>query len=157
MEMNEFEKLMGFFHDGSIDHIKQHDRNIYLWMESAQLQQEWIDEFNVHVNDNMSIKGVFLCLNVKKLIIDHIPQTSIQMNYDVAEILDFDVEGAGISLLVLWRQWGTGFRPNISGLIKIEADKFYWKYDEYVSASSKQKFKSSYKPCENGYMNSSQE
>lgn len=151
--MNEFEKLMGFFHDGLIDRIIQVDRNIYIWMESSQLNPEWIEEFNVNVNDNMSIKGVFHCINVKNININHNDESKIQMNHDRAEILDFEIEGRGISLLVMWLDWNIKNKDTNIGLIKIDADKFYWQYDDYISSTREHEFESSYKPVELEYNN----
>lgn len=148
MKLEEFKRLTCFFHDGSIDHIEQFRKNIYMWMESAQLLPEWIEEFNVKVNDNQCIKGVFHCINVKSLMIDHVPQKTLQMNCDSAEILDFDIVEDGVQLLVVWRDRSDGLYTNNSGLIKIIAQKFYWRYDEYVSDPPEIAFQSSYKPVE---------
>ena len=147
MELCDFKRYSAFFHNGTIDKIIQDGNNIYIWMESSGMLPEWLIEYPIQVNEETCIKGVLHCLNVSSLIVNHISEATFQQTQDCAEILDFDVENEDVSFLVIWRDWKEkSIYSNISGLIKIQAERFYWRHENYISSSPKRSFETTYDP-----------
>lgn len=148
LESNEISKFEDFFHDGSIDHIEQIGNNIYMWMESAQLKPEWISEFQVRVNEDLRIKGVLHLINVKSIIVNEVVCNEYKPKFELSDILDLYVSETQISLLVIWRNRSPDDNTEEWQKVIIEAERVFWRYDEYVNDPPEVAFQSSYKPFE---------
>lgn len=146
MELHEFKKVSAFFHDGTIDHFENTHREIYMWMESAELELEWVKKFQVKVNRDMRIKGVLHLINVRGVTINGIAFNEYNPRYEISDILHLYVSKNQISMFVCWKNRSLVDKSEAWQKVIIEADKIFWIYDDYIKPSSQRSFKSDYIP-----------
>ncbi|CCB88471.1 hypothetical protein [Simkania negevensis] len=115
-----------FFHDGSLRDIWSKENNIFLILESAEINPHEIKEPEILSKSNR-LTGC-LCLIHVKLIKenDHILKETLKKRYQDGEILEFEIKNKRILLLIEWRDPSIDFFTQEVSEIQIEAEKVYW-------------------------------
>ncbi len=94
-------KYEDYFHDGSVDRIQQNDDRIELFMESCEIIPEWND-IDLSLSKSNTIVGKLILSGVKKIIVDDEIVKEINQTHDDAGILQFDIYGEHVDLIVEW-------------------------------------------------------
>jgi hypothetical protein len=73
-----------------------------------------------------TIKGKLHLEDVDCILIDHVLVNELRMQHDDGEILNFEIEGFKVTLLVEWTDYPPKKRLRKTEFIEIEAKKIYW-------------------------------
>jgi hypothetical protein len=120
-------KYVDYFHDGEVNGISHIGKNISFSMESAEIEN--LDEIADRdvLSDYNSFKGILNIYNIKKFIMHHKDFEGVcQMQYDKGRILDLEINGNNVYLLVEWRNFPPKVRTRDVSEIIIEAEKIEW-------------------------------
>jgi len=115
-----------FFHDGSIYSINHVVNEIDIFMESAELEEDYIADELVLTKDNR-IKGILHILHVNKIIENgKLLESTLKMKFEDAEIFHFDLNQNKVILQIKWDLFPP--KPSIKDFsnIEIEADSVWW-------------------------------
>lgn len=120
-------KYVGYFHDGNLININHHGNIVELFIESSQIEENEIDNKET-LSKTSTLKGILYLINVKNIKLEDKKYEGILTKiYDDGEILDLEIQGNKILLLVEWKNFPPKVRTSDVSKIEIEADEIYWK------------------------------
>ncbi|WP_194848396.1 hypothetical protein [Candidatus Neptunochlamydia vexilliferae] len=112
-----------YFHDGNLIDIEHQGKNIYLFLESAQLPISGVS----HMSKSKTLLGKLCLIKVQKVIENDEPYVGLlNKKHDSGEILDLELEGNKVLLLVEWTDYPPKPRVYDVSEIIIESEKVYW-------------------------------
>ena len=115
-----------FFHDGNLIDIKHFGNNIDLFLESAEISANDLQE-TVALSEENTLRGILHVRNVQKV---HVNGTTIHnhlsMNYQDGEILHLKIDDNKVSLLVEWKNFPPKGQANDVSRIEIEPIEITW-------------------------------
>lgn len=116
--------LQSYFHDGSILDIKHQASNLYILMESAEVDPDMVF---LPLSKENYLKGILSFKNINKLTIDAKPiQSTLFMKGDWAEIYTLEVHKNSIKIWIDWMsELDLEAQQNISEL-NIDANCIQW-------------------------------
>jgi hypothetical protein len=130
-------KYVSYFHDGTIIDIQQIGDAISISMESCELSIDELDE-DIVLTDTHTLKGKLHLKKLNSISMNNTPMfTSLKKLADIGEILEFQVLGNRVRILIQW----INFPPNkpikeVSDII-IQSEDVSWEnipdlYDPFV-------------------------
>ena len=115
-----------FFHDGSLRDIWSTENNIFLILESAEINPNEIEDVKILSKSN-TLFGKLHLKNIKSIKLNRKVYTGVfHKFYDDGEILDFEVYPNEIFLLIEWSNFPPKPKTNDVSRIEIETDEIYW-------------------------------
>ncbi len=119
-------KYTDYFHDGYLLDINTQGSNLYLFLESSQIDPNEIDNKEILSNSN-TIMGKLCLTNVKNIKINDEPYKDVlRKSYDDGEILDLEIHPKKVSLLIEWVNFPPNPRTTDVSQIEVEAEEIYW-------------------------------
>ena len=126
IKMIDIRKYTDFFHDGTLSKIFQNERNIILWIKSAQIDEEEDLKEYIPLSEDHRIKGELHIENILDLkILGENVLNIIEKPLAFASILDFEIENNHLFLSVLWNYLNPRRHEYLE--YNIEAEKIWWK------------------------------
>jgi hypothetical protein len=122
------EKYTGYFHDGGLIGVKRKENNIELFLRSCEISLDEPIDRKILSEDN-ALKGKLCLEGVKWIKVANNENAEIPWkDYDDGEILDLEIDGNKVFLLIEWKNWPPkpSVRTNDVSKIEIEAEKIYW-------------------------------
>lgn len=119
-------KYAAFFHDGTIIDIRHQDDDIKIYMESAEISDEALEE-KIPLSIQNRIKGCLHISGVKKIEVrsKEITQKLI-MSYDSGSIFELDISQSTLKLSVEWCDFPPHSKKSDFSVFKIKAEKIWW-------------------------------
>lgn len=120
-------KYTDYFHDGYVNDIRHVKNDLSLSLESAVVEDVSQIRDRDCISDSHTFKGTLNLYNVKKITLGGKRYESVfRMEYDDGDILDFEIKGHIVSLLIEWRNFPPKNRKTEVSKIQIEAEKIEW-------------------------------
>ena len=120
-------KYTDFFHDGYVNDVVHSGRNISFLLESSVIEDVNLIPDKKFLSNANTFKGRLNLYNIKSFYIGGQKYKDIfQMEYDDGDILDFQIEGNKVLLLIEWRNFPPKVRNTDVSKIEIEAEKIEW-------------------------------
>lgn len=96
-------------------------------LESAAIEDTSQIQDKDCLSDSHTFKGTLNLYNIKKITVGDRPYESIfRMEYDDGDILDFEIKGDTVFLLIEWRSFSPKNRKTDVSKIKIETEIIEW-------------------------------
>ncbi len=119
-------KYAGYFHDGGLIDIKHTNDTIELYLASAEVDPEDIED-NIPLGKYDRIKGILHLEKIKNIIVnDKVFTDTLKMESHSGDIFRFKIRDNTVNLQINWIEFNP--KPSSSGFStsEIEADKIYW-------------------------------
>ncbi len=119
-------KYAGYFHDGALIDIKQVGDKIELFLSSAEMDPEDLQD-DIPLDDYDRIKGILHLEGIRKITRNEQPFVgNLNMEHKRGGILDLEITEHTVTLLIDWRDYNPLYGSVDCSEIMIEADKIYW-------------------------------
>ncbi|MFZ4772727.1 MAG: hypothetical protein ACOYK9_01900 [Chlamydiia bacterium] len=100
-----FAKYADYFHDGDLNDIHTHGREIEFFIESAQLDQEEFEP-GFSLNEDDRIQGVLHLKNVSEILVNKKTfEEPLQVISEKGEIFDLTLNDNKVEMIVEWRKF----------------------------------------------------
>lgn len=120
-------KYTHYFHDGYINSMEHIRNDLSISLESAVIDDISSIRDKSCISDTNSLKGTLKFYNIKKIVLDDkICGDIFHMQYDDGDILDFEIIGNIVFLLIEWKDFPPKNRKTDVSKIEIEAEKIEW-------------------------------
>lgn len=120
-------KYTAFFHDGYVNNISHVGNNISFSLESSVIEDLEEIEDKFFLSKSNTFIGILNICNIKSFKFGNRKYEGIlQMKYDDGDILDLEIKGNKIFLLVEWINFPPKNRTTDVSKIEIEAEKIQW-------------------------------
>ncbi len=117
---------LAFFHDGSFFNIEQHENEIVISMQTADMDKDDLKD-DIPLSKFNRLIGKLHLKEIKKIkISNNLSLTDIKKKYDYGTILDFEIVNKNIDLGILWKNYPPKHPTNDFTIIEIEAEKIWW-------------------------------
>lgn len=124
------EPYTAYFHDGSVLDIFQDANQLVFYLESAEIKKEFKVERSLLSADSR-LKGNFCIPKGAEIILDNEVFKGVLLKiHDSGRILDWEIAGNQIYLLIEWRDFLPKPKTNDFTEIKITSDDFVWIPDQ---------------------------
>ncbi len=121
----DIERYTGYFHDGTILSIRQIDKRIEIWMESAEILPKWNLEA-VELSNSKTIIGKLIFHGIKIILVNDKVIKEIKQNYDDGEILRLRIYKNEVDLIVKWCNFPPKECSHHFEHINIQANQIEW-------------------------------
>ena len=120
-------KYTDYFHDGYVNNVSHIGNNISFSLESSVIEDlNQIADKN-YLSDSNTLKGKLNIYNIKIFKLGNkLYEGLFQMQYDDGDILEFEIKGNKVFLLIEWRNFPPKIRKTDVSKIEIEAEKIQW-------------------------------
>jgi hypothetical protein len=120
-------KYTDYFHDGYVNSVSHTLNNISFSLESAVIEDIDQMEDKKYFSEANTLKGTLNLYNIKNFTLsgknyEHL----FEMEYDDGDILDFQINGNKVFLLIEWKNFPPKSRKTDVSKIEIEAEKIEW-------------------------------
>ena len=127
-------KYADYFHDGYVNNIQHLEKKLVISLESAVIEDISQIQDKESISGSHTFKGTLNLYNIKKIIVAGKPYEGVlHMEYDDGDILDFEIKGHVVFLLIEWRNFPPKNRKTDVSRIEIEAEKIEWVPDRAVA------------------------
>ncbi|MCB1110455.1 MAG: hypothetical protein KDK64_05695 [Chlamydiia bacterium] len=143
-----FFECTAYFHDGSLLGIIDNETGINFFLESAEVDpSSFLHTFQLSKEN--TLQGILHLKGIKKILVDgQSIKRPLNMKYPDGEILNLDIQGETLFLLIEWKNSPPRGQANDVSKIEIKAEKIYWenklfdsfkveKDDEYLDANNR--------------------
>ncbi len=114
-----------YFHDGSINAIKNYNNIMEIWMESCEILPDW-KEVDIPLSRDRTIAGKLILLGIKQIFAGDNSIEKLELVYDDGEILNFSICNDTIELLIVWCNFPPKERTRKFEQINIQSDQIEW-------------------------------
>ncbi len=119
-------KYADYFHDGGLYDIKQRNDKIELFMCSAEMDPEDLQD-DIPLGQGDCITGILHLEGIRKITRNKHPFIGeLKMEHQSGSILDFEIENNIVELGISWKNFRPKYQSKGFSTIVIEADKIYW-------------------------------
>ncbi len=116
-----------YFHDGYVNNIRHVKNSLSISLESAVIEDASQIRDKDCISDSHTFKGTLNLYNIRKFMLGGKRYESVfRMEYDDGDILDFEISGHTVFLLIEWRNFPPKIRKTDVSKIEIEAEKIEW-------------------------------
>lgn len=120
-------KYTDYFHDGDVNAISHIGNNISFHLESSVIEDVSQIEDVEYLSDSSTFKGTLYLHNIRNFTLNEKKYENVfHVQYDDGEILDLEIIGNAIFLLIEWMDFPPKIRKTDVSAIKIEAEKIEW-------------------------------
>jgi hypothetical protein len=124
--MNDISKYTSLFHDGSVMYINHVNNEMIIFMESAEVDEEDIDD-DIILSKDDRIRGKLHIENIKNIKINNkLFLKTIENTYDDGGIVNFKIAKNSIKLSLDWVNFPPKQKIDEFWIIQIEAEKIWW-------------------------------
>ncbi len=120
-------KYAGYFHDGGLYDIKQKNGKIELFMSSAEMDPDDLQD-DIPLGQGDCITGILHLEGVRKITRNKQPFIGeLKMEHQSGSIFNLEITTTTVMLDIIWSDYKPVPRSDIDfSTIEIEADKIYW-------------------------------
>jgi hypothetical protein len=120
-------KYTDYFHDGYVNNIRHVKNNLFIFLESAVIEDVSQIGDKDYISDSHTFRGTLNLYNIKKITLGGKRYEGVfRMEYDDGDILDFEINGHQVFLLIEWKNFPPKIRKTDVSKIEIEAEKIEW-------------------------------
>ena len=124
-------KYTGYFHDGYVTGLFHKDNNISFSLESSIIEDVNQIPDKECLSSSNTFKGRLNIYGIIKFKLGNETYNSIfVMEYDNGEILDLEICGNSVFLLIEWENFPPKMRETALSKIEIEAERIEWISDQ---------------------------
>jgi hypothetical protein len=124
-------KYVDYFHDGYVNNISHIGNNISFSLESSVIEDRSQISDETYLSNSNTFKGILSLYDIKKFKLgDKIYRNIFIMQYDDGDILDFEIQGNTVFLLIEWKNFPPRIHKTDVSKIEIEATKIEWVPDQ---------------------------
>jgi hypothetical protein len=120
-------KYANYFHDGYVNSVSHTENNIFFALESSVIEDlNQIDDKSSLSTSN-TFKGDLVIKNIKNFKVGDKRYDGIfRMEHDDGDILDLEIHGNSVFLLIEWKNFPPKARQTDVSEIEIEAEEIRW-------------------------------
>ena len=127
-------KYTNYFHDGYVNNIWHTKNDLSIHLESSVVEDIKLLQTKNLLSKSHTFKGILKFYNIKNFILNGKSYVGVfLMEHDDGDILDFEIKGHTVFLLIEWKNFFP--KPNKTSIskIEIEAEKIEWFPDDSMS------------------------
>lgn len=120
-------KYTDYFHDGYVNSMTHAENKLSISLESAVIEDITDIQDKDCMSDTHTFRGILNLYNIRNFTLGGKNYEGLfYMEYDDGDILDFEIKGNVVFLLIEWRNFPPKIRTTDVSKIEIEAEKIEW-------------------------------
>lgn len=124
--MENINKYVDFFHDGSITDIEHIGNKMIISMQSAEIEEEDVKN-GITLAKDARIRGKLHIEGIKSVIINRNSYLGVLKKvYDEGGIVNFEIDEGSVLMSIDWVNFSPNKKISEFSVIKINAEKVWW-------------------------------